>query len=121
MDLIFRINSFNHLLEASLKLNSPCQPPCCSGDFDESRYSDMWYSHLLKLLANLNCSNTLSLNAPSEKALQIPKNMREISPLAYSKHLKLKIHNSSGSINSELRDALSWFAPSLETLEIDYC
>ncbi|KAL5573507.1 hypothetical protein UlMin_023104 [Ulmus minor] len=83
-------------------------------------YDTHWYSDLLNFLANFDCFRNVNLQVISEKALVFPSQCRRLSrpPLPTLKHLKVKVM-SPLSKNHDLRDALFWASPSLETLLIE--
>ncbi|GMN28001.1 hypothetical protein TIFTF001_001886 [Ficus carica] len=102
------INPGNNLLEAKIKCHYP-------GAYDKD-----WYENLIDFLRNLNCVNTMLLDVLSEEALIVPRKLRKRagSPLPALKHLYIRTRMPYSG-NCDLRNAIAWLSPSLETLSIE--
>ncbi|PON68674.1 F-box domain containing protein [Trema orientale] len=113
---------YNGNLKFSLSMESP---NLLNGSFiihePPESYDANWYIDLINFLLNLNCSwNIISLHVHSDEALILPEYVRRVcrSPMLNWKHLKVMTTCEPKS-KSDLRDALFWFSPSLETLSIN--
>ncbi|PON66843.1 F-box domain containing protein [Trema orientale] len=87
----------------------------------EDYYDRDWYINLIRFLLKINFywNTTVSLHVYSEEALIFPENLRKFFHSLWSnlKHLKVMTFCDLKKI-PELRDALYWISPSLETLVI---
>ncbi|XP_062082934.1 F-box/LRR-repeat protein At3g26922-like [Humulus lupulus] len=88
-------------------------------------YDTKWYTDMMNFLVNLKCSwNIVTLHVSTYKALIWPENLKNICryPLLNWKHLRV-ITNCCNPCKpeneSDLKDALMWISPSLETLSIN--
>ncbi|XP_062082925.1 F-box/LRR-repeat protein At3g26922-like [Humulus lupulus] len=84
-------------------------------------YDIKWFTNMMNFLVKLNCSwNIVTLHVHTYKALMWPENLKNICryPLLNWKHLKV-ITDCKPERESELKDALLWISPSLETLSIN--
>ncbi|PON70277.1 F-box domain containing protein [Parasponia andersonii] len=109
----------------NLSVSMDQAPNLLNGNFviDESpvHYDGDWYIDLMNFLSNLNCSwNIVSLRVSSDEALILPEKVRRVcrSPSLSWKHLKV-MTTSEPESELDLREALLWFSPSLETLSIN--
>ncbi|PON68672.1 F-box domain containing protein [Trema orientale] len=109
----------------NLSISMDQSPNLLNGNFviDESpvHYDGDWYNDLMNFLSNLNCSwNIVSLQVSSDEALILPEKLRRVcrSPSLSWKHLKVMTTCEPKS-ELDLREALLWFSPSLETLSIN--
>ncbi|XP_062089016.1 F-box/LRR-repeat protein At3g26922-like [Humulus lupulus] len=84
-------------------------------------YDSNWFNSIMIFLLNLNCSwNIVILHVHSEKDLILSDNFKRIcrSPLLNWKHLRVNTTCKPKNM-SDLKDALMWISPSLETLSIN--
>ncbi|EXC41306.1 hypothetical protein L484_000511 [Morus notabilis] len=97
-----------NILQADIQLRSP------------KAYDTQWYFSLCDFLRYVDGSKMVSLGIHSEEALIFPREFRRNSwlPLPTLKHLKVTTDLPLSS-EAELRRALLWTSPSLETLLIE--
>ncbi|KAM6584166.1 hypothetical protein CsatB_011168 [Cannabis sativa] len=90
--------------------------------FDQhENYDSNWFNSMMIFLLNLNCSwNIVTLHVHSDKDLILSEDLKRLyrSPLLNWKHLKI-ITDDKPQKESDLKDALMWISPSLETLSIN--
>ncbi|XP_060964944.1 F-box/FBD/LRR-repeat protein At2g04230-like [Cannabis sativa] len=90
-------------------------------DRPQKDYDTNWFIDMINFLVNLKCSwNMVTLHVSTYKALIWPENLKNICryPLLNWKHLGV-ITNCDPEKEIELKDALMWISPSLESLSIN--
>ncbi|XP_062091717.1 F-box/LRR-repeat protein At4g14103-like [Humulus lupulus] len=90
-------------------------------DHREKNYDSNWFNSMMIFLLNLNCPwNIVTLHVYSDKDLMLSENLKRLyrSPLLKWKHLRV-ITDCKPKTESDLKDALMWISPSLETLSIN--
>ncbi|KAM6595341.1 hypothetical protein CsatA_005865 [Cannabis sativa] len=89
---------------------------------NQSGYDTKWFADMINFLVNLKCSwNIVTLHVSTHEALIWPENLKKICryPALNWRHLKIITHHQQPQKDSELKDALMWISPSLETLSIN--
>ncbi|XP_060965774.1 F-box/LRR-repeat protein At3g26922-like [Cannabis sativa] len=88
---------------------------------EQGDYNRNWFTNMRNFLVNLNCSwNIVTLHVPTYKARIRPENLKKTChyPLLNWKHLRV-ITDLKPERMYDLKDALLWILPSLETLSIN--
>ncbi|KAM6546965.1 hypothetical protein CsatB_027701 [Cannabis sativa] len=110
--------NFTILMEPSCSLNGKIVIREETEDYDTK-----WFINMLTFLVNLSCYwNSVTLQVSNCKALIWPKNLKNLNLCRHSllnwKHLRI-ITYCNPKEESDLKEALMWISPSLETLSIN--